>query len=348
MNLKLLLNWGKLAVVVVLLIWLAIDSVHTTGTTEVGVRTVKWSLFSKAGIEDRAYQPGATYFFLPVFNDWSVFDTRLQVVEMTAAGVKGSEHGVDDIPFKTKDGNDIRIDVIFSYRIDPTRAPYIREFVAGDMLELKEKVFRTVARSKPRDFFGGFSTEEFYHASNRNIAAENAQKGLQEILKEYGLIVESVALMDYRFKPEYTKIITDKKVADARTKSIESERLATMELNKKLLQDAQGMVNERIAQADGKYQEAVLTADAYYQQQTNLAAATIKEGEAEATGIKKMREAMMNEGGLAQVKMKIAENLKNKRIIMVPMGSPNSINLQTLDLNDVLRQIGFTNSAARR
>ena len=46
----------------------------------------------------------------------------------------------DDIPFKTKDGNDIRIDVIFTYRVDPQKAPYIRQFVAKDMLELKEKV----------------------------------------------------------------------------------------------------------------------------------------------------------------------------------------------------------------
>ena len=64
--------------------------------------------------------------------------------------------------------------------------PYIRQFVAKDMVELKEKVFRTVARSKPRDYLGEYSTEEFYHAENRNQAAENAKQGLQAILGEYG------------------------------------------------------------------------------------------------------------------------------------------------------------------
>jgi hypothetical protein len=55
-----------------------------------------------------------------------------------------------------------------------------------------------------------------------------------------------------------------------------------------------------------------------------------------------MREAMMNEGGLIQVKMAIADSLRGKRIVMVPIGSANSFNLQTLDVNDILKQLGVT------
>ena len=342
MNIKILFNWIKWGLAALALLIVSFKSIHSAGTTEVGVRTIKWSLFGKSGVENKLYQPGATYFFLPVFNEWETFDARLQIVEMTATVDKGDKQGVDDIPFKTKDGNDIRIDVIFTYRVDPQRAPYIRQFVAKDMIELKEKVFRTVARSKPRDYLGEYSTEEFYHAENRNKAAENAKQGLQAILSEYGIIVESVALMDYRFNADYQMIITNKKIADTRTKTLVSERDSTVELNKKLLQDALAEVNKAIAQANGQYQEAVLGADAYFQQQTNLAAATIAEGAAEAASIKKMREAMMNEGGLIQVKMAIAENLRGKRIIMIPTGNANSFNLQTLDLNEILRQFGVT------
>ena len=74
----------------------------------------------------------------------------------------------------------------------------------------------------------------------------------------------------------------------------------------------------------------------------DLAAATIAEGTAEAASIMKMREAMMNEDGLIQVKMAIADSLRNKRIVVIPTGSANSFNLQTLDLNDILRQLGVT------
>jgi regulator of protease activity HflC (stomatin/prohibitin superfamily) len=341
MNAKIVFNWVKIGIIGLIVIIVGLKSVYSTGTTEVGARTVKWSLFGKSGVEDKVYQPGATYFFLPFFNEFNRFDARLQIVEMTATANKGNTVGVDDLPFKTKDGNDIRIDIIFSYRIDPQRVPYIRQFVAADMIELKEKVFRTVARSKPRDYLGAYSTEQFYHAENRNKAAEAAKQGLQAILGEYGIIVENVALMDYRFNPDYQKIITDKKIADTKTTTLISQRASTVELNKKLLNDALSEVNKQIADADGKYQEAVLSAEAYFQQQTNLAAATIAEGEAEAASIMKMREAMNNEGGLIQVKMAIADSLRGKRIVMIPMGNANAFNLQTLDLNDVLRQAGL-------
>ncbi len=341
MNAKVILNWIQLGILALVLLVVGLKSAYSTGTTEVGVRTVKWSLFGKSGVEtNKVYQPGGTYFFVPFLNEFNKFDARLQIVEMTATVNRGDKLGVDDIPFKSKDGNDIRIDITFKYRIDPAKAPFIRERVAANMAELKEKVVRTVARSRTRDFLGVFTTEQFYHATNRNQAAEDAKKGLQQILGEYGIIVEDINLMDYRFGPEYQKVITDKKIADAKTTSLTSQQAATLEFNKKLLNDAAADVNKIMADADGKYQEAVINADAYFQQQTNVAAATIAEGEAEAASIAKMREAMNSVGGQIQVKMAIAESLGSKRIIMVPT-TGGAFNLQTLDVNDILRQIGL-------
>ena len=45
---------------------------HTTGETEVGVRTVKFGLWQPKGVEDKVYAPGSTYFFLPFINDWKM------------------------------------------------------------------------------------------------------------------------------------------------------------------------------------------------------------------------------------------------------------------------------------
>ena len=51
--------------IIVLVLLLGVFSFypHTTGPTEVGVRTIKWSLFAKQGVEDHVYAPGAVYFF---------------------------------------------------------------------------------------------------------------------------------------------------------------------------------------------------------------------------------------------------------------------------------------------
>src|SRR2546423_11683266 len=123
LNMKIIFNWVKWGLLALVVVILSFKSVHSTGTTEVGVRTIKWSLFTQSGVENKVYQPGATYFFLPVFNEWETFDARLQIVEMIATTGKGGTHGGDDIPFKTKDGNDIRIDDIFSIMVDPQREP---------------------------------------------------------------------------------------------------------------------------------------------------------------------------------------------------------------------------------
>src|SRR5436309_13339273 len=117
MNIKILFNWIKWGLAALVILILSFKSIHSTGTTEVDVRTIKWSLFGKSGVENKVYQPGATYFFLPIFNEWETFDARLQIVEMTSGSGKRDQRGGDDIPFKTKDGNDIRIDLIFTYRV---------------------------------------------------------------------------------------------------------------------------------------------------------------------------------------------------------------------------------------
>ncbi len=42
----------------------------------------------------------------------------------------------------------------------------------------------------------------------------------------------------------------------------------------------------------------------------------------------------------------MVDSLRNKRIVMIPTGSANSLNLQTLDLNDILRRMGLHWSAS--
>ncbi len=330
------------AITALSLAYFVAGSIHKTGTTEIGVRTRKVSLFNKKGVEQRIYQPGSTYFFPPLINDWTTYDTKLVNVEMNADTNEGNVGVSDDLAFKTRDGNDINLDVVFSYRIDPEKAPQILQYVASSSDELENKIFWAVARSKPRDIFGELSSEEFYQAEKRNESAEKAKKELEKILQPYGVIIEKVAPKDYRFNPRYAEAIKDKKLADAKTLEYLSQTNAQKEENVRLLREAEGSVNEMIAKVDGAYKQAVLEADAYYNQQQKIAEAIIAEGQAEAKAIKAAREAMTSTGGSTLVKMKIAENLKGKKIIMVPTGSQSGggINFQTLNVNDFLKTYG--------
>jgi regulator of protease activity HflC (stomatin/prohibitin superfamily) len=320
---------------------------QTTGETEVGVRTRKLPLLAKRGVEDKVYPPGTTYFFLPYINDWHTFDTSLQNLEMTFDPSKGDRKSRDDLLFKTIDGNDISLDVIISYQIDPAKAPYILQHVAPDNQSLSEKIVRTVARSKPRDIFGELKTEEFYIAGKREEQAQRAKEILQNILGPMGIIVKDVLTKDYRFNKEYQKAIEDRKVADQRAEKNKSAQGAAREEYKRKLEEAKGEVNKVIATADGEYLQAKIEADAHYRKQELLAEAIKAEAIAEAKGIQEMNKALAGTGGEALVKLKIAEALQGKKIMLLPV-SEGGMNLRTMDINQLIQTLGVKSLSEKK
>ncbi len=312
---------------------------YSTDSTEVGVRTRKFTLLGQIGVEDKAYAPGSTYIFMPFINDWHTFDTKLQNLEMVSDRSRGDRRSRDDLLFKTIDGNDISLDVIIAYRIDADKAPYILQNVADSNRTLREKIVRTVARSKPRDIFGELTTEEFYVAEKRELQSERAKKVLQEILGPLGVIVEKVLTKDYRFNKEYQKAIEDKKVADQQVQKNRSAQHAALEEYLRKLEEAKGEVNKLIADADGTYRKAKIEADVYYEKQKLLAEAIKAEGVAEAKGIQEMNKALTGAGGEAMVKLRIAEAMQGKQIMLLPV-SEGGMNLKTTDINQLINTMG--------
>jgi regulator of protease activity HflC (stomatin/prohibitin superfamily) len=285
------------------------------------------------------YAQGSTYFFLPFINDWHVFDTKLQNLEMTFSESRGDRKTQDDLLFKTIDGNDISLDVIIAYRIDAAKAPYILQYVASNDAILRETIVRTVARSKPRDIFGELKTESFYVAEARETQAEKAKAALDKILGPMGVVIEKVLTNDYRFNAEYTKAIEDKKVADQQVEKNKSAQHAALEEYKRKLEEARGEVNKMVANADGQYQKDKIEADVYLEKQQLLARAIEAEGIAEAKGIQEMNNALAGSGAETIVKLKIAEALEGKRIILLPV-SEGGMNLKTTDINRLIETLG--------
>jgi len=313
---------------------------YSTDSTEVGVRTRKLALLGSKGVEDKVYAPGSTYIFLPFINDWNTFDTKLQNLEMVYDRSRGDRRSQDDLLFKTIDGNDISLDVIIAYRLDAKKAPFVLQNVAEDDRTLREKIVRTIARSKPRDIFGELTTEEFYVADKREAQSQRAKDVLQEMLGPLGIVVEKVLTKDYRFNKEYQKAIEDKKVADQQVQKNKSAQHAALEEYKRKLEEAKGEVNKLIADADGTYRKAKIEADVYYEKQQLLAEATKAEGVAEAKGIQEMNNALAGSGGEAFVKLRIAEALQGKQILLLPV-SEGGMNLKTTDINQLINTMGI-------
>jgi len=329
----------KLILLMAVMVMLAGCVPHSTDSTEVGVRTIKFSFFGKKGVEEKYYAPGSTYFFMPFINDWHTFDTKLQNLEMTYDANKGDRRTRDDLLFKTIDGNDISLDVIIVYKIDPAKAPYILQHVAKDDMDLRQKIVRTIVRSKPRDIFGELTTEEFYVAASRGDQARKTKEFLQKMFKPMGIVIEKVLTKDYRFNPKYQKAIEDKKVADQLVEKNKSAQHAVQEEYIRKLEEAKGEVNGMIADVDGEFMKSKIESDVYYEKQQLLAQAIKAEGEAQAKGIQEMNNAMASGGGEALVKLKIAEALQGKKLILLPV-SEGGMNLKTTNINELIHTMG--------
>ncbi|HNN93926.1 MAG TPA: SPFH domain-containing protein [Pseudomonadota bacterium] len=306
----------------------------STDSTEVGVRTKK--IFG-AGIDPHIYPPGATYFFTPFLSDWATFDIKLQNLEMTAAKDRGDRAGDDAVEFKTTDGNDIRVNVTVAWRIEPERAPHLLQRVGRSTAEIKEKLVRPACRTYVRDVLNELHSEEFYVSEKRFQKAQKALEKLRAELGPEGIVVEQMLLGEHSFNAEYQKVIQDRKLAEQNAERLKSEAQAAEAEAQRNLEKAKGDVQAQVAKAKGEAEQIHIAADREFYEKEREAKAILAEATARAKSIEKQNKAMAGAGGRTAVKLRIADALQGKPIMIVPAG--NGAALQKLDLNRMLESI---------
>ncbi len=309
---------------------------RTTDETEVGVLVCKIGLgCPNKGVQQQLYPPGSTNFFAPFIRDFYTFDTKMQNLEMVISDKKGDRLHRDDLQLKTIDGNDISMDVTVAWTIDPKAAPQLLEKVGASTNEVKEKLVRPMARTLVRDVLNELDSEGVYNSDKRFEKAEKAKDVLQKALAEHGILISQVILHEHRFNPEYEKVIHDRKLAEQRGQQLKSEAEAAQQEALRNLETARGKVASDIAQAAGGLEQAKLGADAEFFKQQQNADAIVAEREAKAKAISKRNEALRGSGGRAMVKLRVAEALEGKPIVLLPSGQ-NGVGLNKLDVNKLI------------
>ena len=319
---------------------------HSTGETEVGVLVCKIGVGCPdgKGVQKELYPPGSTNFFAPFIRDFYTFDTKVQNLEMVADNRRGDRSERDDMQFKTTDGNDISMDVTVVWTIDPKRAPDLLTTVGTSTNDVKEKLVRPMARTLVRDVLNELDSESVYNSDKRFKKAEKAKQVLSESLTPYGVLVSQVILHEHRFAPEYEHVIRDRKLAEQHAEQLKSETEAAQQEALRNLESARGKVASEIAAADGALAQAKLAADASFYQMQQDADAILAEKTAEAKAIEKRNEALRGSGGRAMVKLRIAEALDGKQLVLVP-GGQGGVGLHKLDINRLVEQ-AVVNEAA--
>jgi len=310
---------------------LALGGCGATTSTEVGVRTSLFGVFEKRG-EQQVYEPGGIYFFLPIVNAWNALPISQQNLVMNANPSEGDRPIPDDVTFKTKDGNNIYMDVNVMWRIDPKKAGYIVGRVGQSAGEISERVVRPISRSAIRDVFNEITSEEYYQVSVKNRVAAKAKEQLASELAPYGILIDMLQVQQHRFDANYQAAINAQKQAEADVQTlIEQEK--NMEVQKKSeLEGKRSEWNKQLEDAQGEAGRVRNEADGYYQTKTNEAKAIVATAQAEAEGVRKEAEALGKLGGDAYVKMQVAKQLSQKRIWIVPV-----TNVSSMDVNQMLK-----------
>ena len=309
---------------------------HSTGETEVGVLVCKIGLgCARKGVQDQLYPPGSTNVFAPFIRDFYTFDTKVQNLEMTATSKGGDRATRDDLQFKTTDGNDISMDVTVAWTINPNAAPSILQNVGTSTDEVKEKLVRPMARALVRDVLNELDSESVYNSDKRFQKADKARQVLTDALAGFGVNIMQVILHEHRFAPEYEKVIHDRKLAEQRAEQLKSEAEAANQEALRNLETARGKVASDIAAAQGELQQNKLSADAAYFAQQQNADAILAERTAHAKAVSKRNEALRGSGGRAMVKLKIAEALQGKSLILIPAATAGST-FNRLDMNKLI------------
>jgi regulator of protease activity HflC (stomatin/prohibitin superfamily) len=307
---------------------------RSTDSTEIGVRTRK--IFG-AGIEERVYAPGATYFFFPFLSDWATFDISLQNLEMTASVGRGDRAGEDNVEFKTTDGNDIKVNVTVAWRIDPAKAAHILARVGSSTAEVKERLVRPACRAYVRDVLNEMHSEQYYISSKRFEKVGHAAAKLRQELGPEGIVIEQVLLGEHRFHAEYERVIHDRKIAEQNAERLKSEAQAGEAEQNRNLERARGDVQVAVAKAKGEAEQILIGAEKRFYEKDRESQAILAEKTARAKGIERQNKAMAGAGGRTMVKLRIADALQDKPIIVLPAG--NAVGLQRFDVNKLIEGV---------
>jgi regulator of protease activity HflC (stomatin/prohibitin superfamily) len=309
---------------------------HSTGETEVGVLVCKIGLgCAHKGVQQQLYPPGSTNVFAAFIRDFYTFDTKVQNLEMTASSKEGDRPTRDDLQFKTTDGNDISMDVTVVWNLDPNQIPRILQEVGTSTDDVKEKLVRPMARTLVRDVLNELDSESVYNSDKRFQKADEARQTLTKALAPFGVNVMQVILHEHRFAPEYEKVIHDRKLAEQRAEQLKSETEAVQQEALRNLETARGNVAADIAKAEGNLKQVSLKADAELYAQQQNAEAILAERTANSKAIAKRNEALRGSGGKAMVKLKVAEALAGKTMVLVPSGAPGST-FNKMDVNKLI------------
>ncbi len=254
--------------------------------------------------------PGV-HIIIPVINVPTIYSTRVQTYTMSKTANEGTVTGDDSVQARTKDGQQVYIDISVLYHVSTADANLVHIRWQN---RYEADFVRPTVRAAVREVISAYAVEDAYGEKRTEIQAK-VRDLVTPKFKDNGLILSDLLLRNITFSDEYIKAVEQKQVAqqDAQRAIQEADRVRT--------------------QAKGQADAAVLTAkgesDALAQRAQGEASAILTRAKAEADALGLVNEQITKNPLLIQYTyiQKLASDVK---LVLLPSNTPFLFDPQTL------------------
>ncbi len=172
---------------------------------------------------------------IPFWQEATKFQTKKQ--EFTMAGEYKGIDDVDAVRGRSKDGQDVLIDVTVTYQVDASDTPFLRGQFINEQ-GYKTNIVFPAARSVVYDAIGKFNALELISDKRDDFTAFIATN-LQKTFGGNKIQFREVFIRKITFSPEFAAAIEEKQIAEQRIKTAENRKLEAEELKQKTIIEAQ-------------------------------------------------------------------------------------------------------------
>ena len=220
--------------VLVVLVLVFLSSIRVVGTGETGVVT------RFGAVTGRELSEGIHLVFPLGIENVTIYDIKIQ-------------KQTEDATSASKDLQDVTTTLTLNYRLEPTRISEIHQTIG---VNFRDKLIEPALQEVFKASSAKFSAQQLI--TQRDEVKQDAFQLLRDRLDQFGIIVDDLSIVDFKFSTAFTKAIEDKQVAeqnaqrakfnleaaktDAEAQQVQAETLSPLFLQKQAIEKWNGQL----------------------------------------------------------------------------------------------------------
>lgn len=199
-----------------------------------------------------------THIIVPVVQQYTIYPIEQQQYTMSGSTTEGARTGNDAVRARTRDGQEVGLDVTVLYGIDPDKANIVHTRWQN---RYAEDFVRPTVRGLVRDVVSGFAAQDIY-GTERTTMEDQIQSLLATRMDAEGLKLTDLLVRDITFSDQFSQSIENAQIAQ---QEAERARLVVQQREQEAAQAravAEGERDAAITRAQGDAQSIILKAQA--------------------------------------------------------------------------------------